>query len=342
MSAEERLDKHLKLKNPLAYKGERHAWRRFLTEIWGPIKEGNWMSKKTKGSFPKITTDLTKSFGIWLLANYRKGTLEQSQAATNHFYQKAGQPPPWTGRSFARIMSAYKAARRELAIERGEKHAAGARTPVPEQCFKFLLSKAEGLPNGHPEVAEIAIIMTGFAYCLRASSLCFEKEDVYFTNAGELIVNSEVVKTESRAHKHSKRLPPGPRAAGTRHPRTRYLALMRRVVDNDHFYDCTGEPDETSTLVTAMMRKLIPDNVAMLPQGRTISSHSLRKASASALFAIAADFHRCIMPWGGWRSLTSAEKYVDRKYLATSWSGGFFDWFRASDSLFCWNKDNDE
>ena len=299
LSAGQRLEKHLKLKNPTAYKGERHAWRRFLTQIWGPVKHGKWMSKKTKGSFPKVTTELTKSFGVWLLSNYKKGTLEQTQAATNHFYQKAGQPPPWTGRSFARIMSAYKAARRELAIENGEKHAAGARTPVPEQCFKFLLTKAKTLPYDHLEVAEIAIIMTGFAFCLRASSLCFDKQDVYFTNAGELIVNSEVVKMKDRSEKHARRLPPGPKAAGPRHPRTRYLTLMRRVIDDDHFYDCTGEPDETAGLITKMMGRLIPDNVAMLPKGRTISSHSLRKASASALFAIAADFHRCIMPWGG-------------------------------------------
>ena len=147
---------------------------------------------------------------------------------------------------------------------------------------------------------------------------------------------------KDRSEKHARRLPPGPKAAGPRHPRTRYLTLTRRVIVGDYFYDCTGEPDETAGLITKMMDRLIPDNVAMLPKGRTISSHSLRKASTSALFAIAADFHRCIMPWGGWKSLTSAEKYVDRGYLATSWSGGLFGSFRASVSLFAWDKGDDE
>ena len=336
------MDKHLKLKNQTSYRGERHAWRRFLTETWGPVRNGNWMSKKTKGSFPKITPALTRSYGIWLLANYKKGTLEQSQAATNHYYLKAGQPAPWAGRTFARLMSAYKAARRELAIENGERHAAGARTGVPEQCFKFLLTKAESLPDDDPAVSEIAVIMTGFAFCLRASSLCFESQDVYFTNTGELIVNSFVVKCQDRSEKHARRIPPGPKAAGPTHPRTRYLTLMRRVIDKAHFYDCTGDPDESSTLITAMMETHIPTGVSVLPEGRTISSHSLRKAAASALFAIGADFYRAIMPWGCWKSFTSAEKYVDKKYVATTWSGGFFDWLRATSAVFTWNKELDE
>ena len=70
LGATELMDKHPAPKSR-AYVGERKHVRIYLNETRsGTIK---WLSRKCKGSFPKIDHEFLRNLACWLLDNYRKG-----------------------------------------------------------------------------------------------------------------------------------------------------------------------------------------------------------------------------------------------------------------------------
>ena len=74
----------------------------------------------------------------------------------------------------------------------------------------------------------------------------------------------------------------------------------------------------------------MPTSALHIPPGRFVSSHSMRKTGASAANKVGVTLFEGLMPWGGWRSSQSAERYVNQAYLASA-DGIFadlFDWLR--------------
>ena len=72
--------------------------------------------------------------------------------------------------------------------------------------------------------------------------------------------------------------------------------------------------------------KLFPDGLLGLREGSFVSSHIFRKTGAVAAAGTLCQFNNAIMPWGHWRSVTSAERYVaDEDYVAGEVAVELFD-----------------
>ena len=343
-SSKDRMDSHMAFKSD-NYDREWRHFLRWLNETPEKIEpSGGWLVKSNKDSFPPFTKVLLREYASWLLDEYHKGSLAHTQAAVNHFYSEAGIAAPWIGRSFHRIMGKYVDARKELAIENGEfekgQTPAGCRVPVPEDVLVWLLAFAENLEPEDPRLAKVTIILIGFVFLLRASSLYFEKGDVAFVKDGDgndvtLVVQSVCVKTLDSATKHQLRCPgPNPKF-GPKHPRARFFGVVRKALDNGGLC-CISSSAAASTTVTKWMAEIIPASVSSLVKGHKITSHSLRKAGASAMATLAIDFRGQIMPWGRWRTAASAEKYAQVGYVVTTFSGGMFSWKLGPLSPFRW------
>jgi hypothetical protein len=344
LEATELMSKHLAPKSK-AYKGERKHVRIYLDQTRsGAIK---WLSRKCKGSFPKIDHEFVRNLACWFLDNYRKGTLELTQASMNFYYTRAGLPPQWMGIAINRVMRAYKAARAEVAMEAGQVSAAGNRTAVPEHAIEWLLEMAEReiiafevLPSRkEATLVEWAVLMlVGWLFNLRASSMSVQKGDIYFSPRGFLVINSDLVKMKDRGVKHQKQCPPPEKNKGPKHPRARLFAVVRKMlsvvenagVEENIFPALCSDPLEAAKDITEKMLELIKTDVADLPKGKTISSHSWRKACSSGLFAIGCSYQRAIMVWGQWKSQSSCERYIDKTYAVTKFSVGMFDWLPTS------------
>ena len=326
------------------YATEVRTLRLFLDEYLGDIqfvkgKRGpgaRWLDPNTKGSFPCLTVELIEAFVEYLLTHYKKGTLDPTAAGIDNWYVKHGEPPQWAGR-FEQLKKGYIAARLEVAIENGEVKAAGVRTAVPERVIIFLLKLGEEAPVGSACKAYCALICLGYVGLLRASSLWFEEGDVRFSVSGDLVVNSSVLKAKSRAHKHRKDIGAPNPGAPKDHPRVRLLALVKQCLDFSPDALCIVDcQTKVAATITSWMDANIPESVICLQKGFVISSHSLRKGGASAMFAIGLDPRRHIMPWGPWASQDSFELYLIKGFAVTPFSGALWDWFPIVSYAYAW------
>ena len=322
-------------------------WLNSRDDITAPA--GGWLANSDKDSFPEFNVKVLKEYASWLLDTYKKGSLAHTQAAINHYYQEAGIPAPWLGRHFSRTMSKYAEARLERAIDNNEHESGqlpmGCRVPVPEDVMNWILVQAEAKDDEDPNLAKLAIMLIAFLFLLRASSLFFEKGDVRFVLDGDgkpvtLIVDSTCVKMQSKAKKHQMRCPAPPSSAGPDHPRARVFEIIAKAIKLPAFYEIQA-PETASSAITGWMRELIPASVSSLPNGEKITSHSFRKAGASAMCSLGLDIRTKIMPWGVWKCIESVENYVVQGYLVTRFSGGMWDWILPANSPFEWANELD-
>ena len=314
------------------------------TEI-SPAPEG-WLVKDIKDTFPEWSVQLLQRFAGWLLDNYKKGTLAHTQAAVNFYYVESGLQTPWIGPMYHRTMTKYCDARRAIAIDNDEFESgqipAGCRIAVPEDVISWLLTFAESLPDRDSRLEKCAVILLGFLCLLRASSLYLEKGDVTFIQDGEgndtvLIVNSLCVKTLDKVSKHQLRCPAPDPSMGPKHPRARTFAVIKRAVARGSVtLGNIAAPGLAHSEVTKWMDELIPKDVSSLVKGEKITSHSLRKAGASAMCSLGIDVRSRVMPWGRWKSIASVERYAKLGYMVSSFSGAMFDWCLPPHSAFAW------
>ena len=350
VSGAERLQKHMKLKSS-NYETERRHFREWLTcQQVLPQPAAGWLIKGDKSTFPEFDIALLKKYGSWLLDHYRKGSLTHTQAAVNFYYAESGLPTPWVGRSFSRTSAKYMDARKELMIENGEFESGrgqlpmGCRVAVPEDTIKWLTAFGESLQPNDPRLPKVAIILIGFVFLLRASSLYFAPGDVRFIRDGDgaiatLIVESACVKTLDKAANHQMRCPAPNPGVSANHPRNRIFRLIEKALLRDEFFTLIPSPEAASDIVSKWMDDLIPAEVSSLVKGTKITSHSLRKAGASAMGSLGLDLRTIIMPWGRWRSMSSAEKYPEHGFMVSSFSGGVFSWCLPASSPFAWAED---
>ena len=345
LDTEQIFKKHLKLKSD-NYEREWNHFQQFLayqSKIATPV--GGWCKSGYPHSFPAFNIEVLQDYSTWLLINFKKGTLVHSQAAINYFYTQAKLPAPWLGRQYSRTMARYIDARLEIMIENQEFKSgqipAGCRIPVHEDIFIALLNKAEKMQTSNEDRSKIAIMLIGWLFLLRASSLFFEPGDIRFIKDGDgrnttLILESSVVKMKGVATKHQKRCQAPDPKLGPRHPRARIFKLIQECLDYGNLF-CIPTPEDASTTVSGWMDKIISPQMASLVRGQKISSHSLRKAGASALCSLGADLRTMVMPWGEWKTMTSAEKYAAQGYIVSKFSGGVFDWMLPTGSPFTWD-----
>ena len=89
-------------------------------------------------------------------------------------------------------------------------------------------------------------------------------------------------------------------------------------------------PVRVSQVISDRMQSDFPAGTPGIPSGSHISSHSWRKAGASALAALRVP-DQVIKQWGMWRCRTSIDTYVDDEYRATGWLRQLFDWLVSPD-----------
>ena len=331
----QRLAKHMKLKNPSKYKHDWDAFMLFADTMlpnkpdlgWGQYLDG----KLEATTLPDISKDLVSSYAGWLLEptnKYKKGNLELCRTAINHYYESASITSPWRGPSFARIMSAYIVARKEQAIENGEDNAAGLRVPVPEDTIMWMMQLAETLPNDAEAKSAYTLMCLGAVCLLRASSISFLPEHIRMIKDSDgksiyMVVTSTTLKMQSNVPSSYKqlRMPAPDSSKGPKHPRARLFKLVEEMLDSG-YPDLIKDPATAHATITKWMKDLVPAEVTCLPEGHHISSHSLRKAGASALFKLGCDVRQVIMPWGRWKSATCADVYFTKDYVVSRFFGG--------------------
>ena len=310
-----------------------------------PKPANGWLVASDKNSFPDFTVELLEKYGGWLLDNFKKGSLAHAQAAINYYYAKAGIKSPWLGREFCRASTKYAEARFELMVENGEfvsgQDPLGSRVAVHEDILLWILEFGESLAMNDPRRSKISIILIGYLFLLRASSLFFEEGDVRFIRDADgkiasLIVDSTCVKTLAKGKKHQRRCPAPREAFGPGHPRARIFAMVESALEFGDIFSIVSSSGSAAATVSKWMIDLIPADISALIEGTKITSHSLRKAGASAMVALLIDLKTRVMPWGRWKSISSAEKYIDEAYYVTSFSGGCFGWFMPAGATFEW------
>ena len=329
------------LSNPEKYASEMKAYGLFANKRINGAPPGGWCvidadGKVASHRLPKFNNDTLVEFASWLLEDtnkYKKGSLDMTRSALNHYYIAAGFRAPWQGSSYFRAMSAYCAARKQQAIENGEVNAAGLRCPVPEDVLEWMMKQAEGMASGSETKTAFTLILIGWLFCLRASSTSFVRGDIRFARDDEgnptyLIIDSTSLKMEmgSTPGEYKQRRCPAPDAnLGVSHPRARLFELIEDMLLHGDL-SISGEPKEASGVVTGWLKDLVPENISNLPKGHSISSHSVRKAAASSLQQLGCPIETTIMPWGRWMSMSSCQLYLHKGYQVSRFAGAMFDW----------------
>ena len=87
--------------------------------------------------------------------------------------------------------------------------------------------------------------------------------------------------------------------------------------------------------INSYITELFPPGLLGLREGSFVSSHSFRKTGAVAAARTLCEFNNAIKPWGHWKSVTSAERYVaDEHYAVGEVAVELFDFLprlRAAD-----------
>ena len=338
------------LKNPSKYNQEWKAFGLFANQRIPGAPPCGWCALDEcgiplPGALPDIDNSTVLKYGAWLLEatnKYKKANLSNSRAAVNHFYIKAKRAPPWQGPAFFRSMGAYMGARLKQAIKDGDKKAGGLRVAITEDVCEWILEQAEEQQDGCDKQTKLTLILLGWVFCLRAGSTSFVEGDIKFAKNEDgtpryLIVDSDCLKLEdpNPSQYKQRRCPAPDPKLGPMHPRARFMALVEIMITKGNVA-ISGAPTKTSDIMTKWIRELIPDDIAHLPKGHSLSSHSLRKGCASALNGCGCDIRIVIMPWGRWMSYTSCQGYITKGYQSTRFSNGMFDWIAPRGTSIDW------
>ena len=286
-----------------------------------------WLDPECEDSFPKFTKALLDEISHHTLQNYNCATLDTIQSAINAAYSGAAigdGKGPWKNNTMAtKVARQYQKARAELVRQSGQK-AHFQRVELHEEVVQYLITIGLAARSGSLLKSECALLVTGTLFCLRACSLYFEDKDVSINSMGTLTVKSKFNKKNGEIVRQTKRAPP---AHGLDHPRARAMLLIAQALEGKGLgITPRGSETQTSKFISGLLVRIVPEDILDLAPGTQVSSHSLRKTAASAIAAAGVDIVRGLMPWGDWSTFDSMVKYINKNYLATSFSRRMWDW----------------
>ena len=285
-------------------------------------------------SLPFFCLDAVQRYTSWLLVEYRMATLDPVATALNNYYESHGYGRPWQGQRLKRWSEAYRLARERIARENGEK-GAGLRENIQETGVKHLFDVAEYA--GGNDLARLFNAITMIIFFFRANTMgAMEAEDdIYFDeHSGEIVFKVRALKGRHLAVPILKRLPPVNKLeTATRewngkpkHYRDRYFDLLRRVKSEGVKLNIYTNRLTAAGQINSYIADLFPPGLLGLRDGSFVSSHSLRKTGAVAAARTLCEFNNAIRPWGHWKSVTSAERYVaDELYVVGVVADELFD-----------------
>lgn len=339
------------LKNPSKYKQEWKAFALACNKYIPGAPAGGWCLFNEDGdtvnpdSLPEFKKDTVFKFAAYLLDDdnkYNKADMCNSRAAVNHYYQQAGRPGPWTGSVYWRTMSCYKGARIALNLANGKTDGAAFRSAVHEDVYKWMLDEAEKPSTSAYNKTAYILLLLGWLFALRAGSTSLSIGDVRFARDSNgriatVIVDSESLKMQdgNPSQYKQRRCPAPDPALGPKHPRARLFTLFEWLVEEGNI-SISGTPEQSSGIVTKWMKDLIPADIANLPEKHFYSSHSTRRAAASAMHGIGVPLELGIMSHGRWKSATSCLTYIEEGYQVSRFAGGMFDWLMDLGPQYQW------
>ena len=305
-------------------------------------------------------------FAPWLLKNYQRADLTQYEYAINGVFAredrrfvKGGRgDPPWAGADFDLINTRYTSLRATYNDEDGVETNVGGANRVKESTVQWMLEKAEAQRSEleNSALGEFAAstklnsfgdtmaVLTGVTLMARSnSSGGIRGTDIIpHPTDGSLLINVRVwarkgTKKQRRSKADSRtvpmRIPAGKDSAeGGRHPRNRYIALMRYLKTT---YDRGGglprfPPDSSARRMTALIKRVLGGTKAskafMYDTSTSPSSHTLRKTGATMAERAGAPRHGRFLRWGGWDEPKALVNYVSGEWEATGFSHRYFDW----------------
>jgi len=243
---------------------------------------------------------------------------------------------PWTGTDITDLGARYAAASKQRSVDLGvEVPSMRIATPAVGIVHLFkLLETARG-----EFLCWLATFTIMLLFWFRADTLGGvlsedparpdDLGDIYFNSHGFLCFTVRRVK-RGTAHIQAfvKSIAPPPR---TNKLRTMIWAQLRnalavqkngtRLIGPQLWGD---DPKRVADVISKKMKELLNRSDSGVPLGTFISSHSWRKAGASAAARLKIDWHT-IMCWGMWKSHNSAEKYIDPTYMFDRVLASIFD-----------------
>lgn len=268
-------------------------------------------------------------------------SLQPYLSAINRVHRDLGLPAPAEGhlvatarRGFVRLHS------QAVAPRPGEVTAPtrAQRTPVP--AIVAFRAVQHGLFTSDDYTRTCcAIVVHAFLFAARASSVVGVPVSAYaFDSDGSLTFREDMRKTGGPSRVLRVPLlgrPDGhPLTLLRRHHEHRLCSCAQRGLQPDRvalFDHKDLPPTSASALVSAALNTVLQRTDYTVPPGVTFSSHSLRSGAATAAIAAGAPLP-AVMAWCGWRSLASAQRYIDPTVRASAATNLFFSFLRPAGS----------
>ena len=261
---------------------------------------------------------------------------------------------------FAEEMRAYEECRRKYDLLDGREVQEGGAARIREDAWASLLTEAEELcgkiqsmiarratgerlENLNRSFSRKMRILTMYVFMLRASSSKIPKDNMSINRDGSLRVVVDFWKrTKKRGYTCEPRIKTCPtvgRSSMASHPRGRYLALMKYVIEWGGFTDLEGDIADQHKTITKTLEEVFggPQQLARsIAVGRKATSHCCRKTAASAAFAAGLTSIGRLQKWGEWsrgnqgpgeaQYWGALRNYVDPDYEVSQFSKQMFDW----------------
>ena len=257
-------------------------------------------------------------------------------SAFNHVYGYHSLGRPWAGGAMTSLRKAFRKA--QVARSGAAGMAPGSlRIGVPFSLIVAMLSASERAVD--TDLAFYGLFWLMLLFMFRADTMggiLSADSDIRFLEDGSLNFMVRRLKRGTAHLQPFTRSIPAPPPTNTF--RTRVFEVIRRAVALRNpqaptepliragFLGTT--PARASDALTNAMDRLLSANLSesfMMGDGSHISSHSWRKAAASALAAMQANW-LTIKMWGMWASANSAERYIDALYADHPMARMLFDW----------------
>ena len=309
----------------------------------------------------EFTMDLALLFAAYLSERRHHGRILQSAdgyfSALNNAYKRKGLGEPWAYEQMTALRAGFRSVQKQIALAVG--YLMGSlRIAVPEltiihmfgrareaaKIYKFYLQP--GLEELKQSKRDAGVNLVWFTTYLLMLLFGFRGDtiggvDDTGTNCKlftDLHIYFEVNRVKCRNETEKGLVQPigcnipSPRPSSLREEVHNIIALGLSVPASDTdarplfgpalFGDT---PARVSKIISDRMQSDFPAGTPGIPSGSHISSHSWRKAGASALAALRVP-DQVIKQWGMWRCRTSIDSYVDDEYRATNFLRQIFDW----------------
>ena len=292
-----------------------------------------WYQPGISESFPRLSDTWLKSLAAHMLANWKQATLGACQTCTGWMYDEETMNNPWMAGKpkWKRITAGYEKSRTEKAKKNGDKNAKSLQGRIPSHAQEASVEAGLKHDAAPLDVAEIALLNIGIVCLLRGSSLYFKGEEGVKFVGDTMCVTSEETKGKANEPFRQVMWVPGD-ADGT--PRAKLLRLVRKALNGRGLNIITSAKAATKE-VTAMIEKHFPPSRTGLDPKVNLASHCLRRTGASALHAMCGpgDFATIVMPWGGWKSIASALRYVKGRYILTVYAQQLWDFLMTRGAI---------